>query len=77
MPELVKTCLAIFEEIGLYRVSYSRTGYSLTMIEHKEKLDLLSSPCYVECLKHREHFDKLSGYFLKINQFLERYSTQY
>ena len=76
MPELVKTCLAIFEEIGLYRVSYSRTGYSLTMIEHKEKLDLLSSPCYVECLKHREHFDKLSGYFPKINQFLEKYITQ-
>jgi hypothetical protein len=76
VPELVKTCLAIFEEIGLYRVSYSRTGYSLTMIEHKEKLDLLSSPCYLECLKHREHFDKLSGYFLKIDQFSERYIIQ-
>jgi hypothetical protein len=59
-PELLKTCLTIFEEIRLYKVIYHRTGYSLTMLEHKEKLDLLSSPCYLECIKMREHFEKLS-----------------
>ena len=63
-PELLRVCLIVFEEIGLYRVSYQRSGYSLKLLDHKKKLDLFGSPCYLECLKLREHFDKVSALFL-------------
>ncbi|HPZ08422.1 MAG TPA: single-stranded-DNA-specific exonuclease RecJ [Candidatus Eremiobacteraeota bacterium] len=71
--DLLRTCLMIFEEIGLYKISYNRTGYTVTTLEHKEKLDLLSSPCYLECIKQREHFDKLSGLLLKSEKIIEKY----